>query len=161
MTVLEFPFAEPVAVPAVYCVGDQRRGLASVLSGNFQRLAASPDGSGVVFEVTNDHAVSAIAAVPEQEGIFYVRSDGRGLRRLGPASRDPSYVTVSEPRGPSGVFFLTKRIARCPSTRVRRVGSVVAPALDELGGDGLCLSGVQMAAWSSGTSAARASASRR
>src|SRR5262249_5684851 len=45
-TVLEFPFAEPVPAPAIFCTGDQRRGLASVLGGNFQRLAASPDGSG-------------------------------------------------------------------------------------------------------------------
>lgn len=39
--------------------------------------------------------------------------------------------------------------------------SVVAPALDEVGGDCPLRLGVQMAAWSSGTSAARASASRR
>jgi len=56
-----------------------------------------------LMEVTNDHAIfPGIAAVPEQEGIFDVRSDGRGLRRLGPASRDPNYVIVPEPRSSSG-----------------------------------------------------------
>jgi hypothetical protein len=64
-----------------------------VIWGNFQRLGASPDGSGVVFEVTNDKVQypGLLVAAPEQEGFFYVRSDGRGLRRLGPASRDPTW----------------------------------------------------------------------
>jgi hypothetical protein len=81
-----------------------------VLVGNFQRLGASPDGSGLVFEVTNDQPfIRGLAPVsePEQEGIFYVRSDGRGLRRLGPASRDPTWLYFKNDTSPSGFNFNT------------------------------------------------------
>src|SRR5262245_4684008 len=58
-----------------------------------QRLGVSPDGSGVVFEVNDAFSVAAPSWIfPEQDGIFFVRSDGSGLRRLGPASRDPSFT---------------------------------------------------------------------
>jgi hypothetical protein len=63
----------------------------------------------VVFEVTNDLSRPRLAAVPEQEGIFYVRSDGRGLRRLGPASRDPTWTLFVDPRLPGRVQFDTSR----------------------------------------------------
>jgi hypothetical protein len=53
----------------------------------------SPDGSQVVFEVTDftespgpSHVLS-----DEQKGIFAVRSDGTGLRRLAPASRESPF----------------------------------------------------------------------
>jgi len=81
-----------------------------VIIGNFQRLGATPDGSGLVFEVTNDQVLTpGLPAVPEQEGIFYVRSDGRGLRRLGPASRDPTWTVFVDSRLPGGVQFDTSR----------------------------------------------------
>ena len=53
----------------------------------FQRIGVSPDGAAVVFEITDDFSVFAPnkLAAPEQEGFFFVRSDGSGLRRLGPA----------------------------------------------------------------------------
>jgi hypothetical protein len=45
-----------------------------------------------VFEVTDDFSVVSQNQVPpEQEGIFVVRPDGSGLRRIGPASRSPSF----------------------------------------------------------------------
>src|SRR5262245_64180239 len=48
-----------------------------------QRLGVSPDGSGVVFEVNDAFSVAAPSWIfPEQDGIFFVRSDGSGLRRL-------------------------------------------------------------------------------
>lgn len=70
-------------------------GSSSIFAAFFQRLGVSPDGSGVVFEVTFDFSLLKRVGVrdpllPEQEGIFFVRADGSGLRRLGPASREPA-----------------------------------------------------------------------
>jgi len=98
VTVLEFPFGERAEDGGFWCgvnLAGVRHGGNAVMLGNFQRLGASPDGSGVVFEVTNDQVrIPGLPAVPEQEGFFYVRSDGRGLRRLGPASRDRTWRIV-------------------------------------------------------------------
>ena len=112
MTVLEFPFGERAEDPGLFCrnLAAVRHGGLAVSLGNFQRLGASPDGSGMVFEVTNDKVlIPGLPAVPEQEGIFYVRSDGRGLRRLGPASRDPTWRSFLESNesNPYGVNFNT------------------------------------------------------
>src|SRR5262245_29817664 len=112
VTVLEFPFGERLGDAGFFCrevLAQVRHGGWAVILGNFQRLGASPDGSGVVFEVTNDHNRPRLGAVPEQEGIFYVRSDGRGLRRLGPASRDPTWRSFPESNesNPYGVNFNT------------------------------------------------------
>jgi WD40-like Beta Propeller Repeat len=67
--------------------------------GVFHRLGVSPDGSQVVFEVTDftespgpSHVLS-----DEQKGIFAVRSDGTGLRSLGPASRESSLISNGRP----------------------------------------------------------------
>jgi hypothetical protein len=62
-------------------------------------LGVSPDGSLVVFEVTDEIRFGVLGplvfpfnALPaEQKGIFAVAADGTGLRRLGPASRVASY----------------------------------------------------------------------
>ena len=54
----------------------------------FQAIAVVPDGSGVVFDVTKQFSKTALE--PPEEGIFFVRSDGSGLRGLGPPSRVPS-----------------------------------------------------------------------
>jgi hypothetical protein len=99
VTVLEFPFGERWEDAGYWCrnLAGVRHGGNAVIIGNFQRLGATPDGSGLVFEVTNDQVLTpGLPAVPEQEGIFYVRSDGRGLRRLGPASRDPTWRVFLE-----------------------------------------------------------------
>src|SRR4029453_10575356 len=94
ITVVEFP-GEPMPDPQGLCrqYGESRNGAAAVLGGALQRLGVSPDGSAVVFEVTDDTA--AIHFGPplpsDQKGMFLVRADGSGLRRLGPASRDPSF----------------------------------------------------------------------
>src|SRR5262245_32226737 len=71
---------------------DTRFGDVGSLIGVFQRLAATPDGSGVVFEVTDAVAqpVPLFRLPPEVEkGFYFVRSDGTGLRRLGPPSEIP------------------------------------------------------------------------
>jgi hypothetical protein len=88
VTVKEFdggpPRLDPLGLCRVY--GGSRFGDAERVFGPFQRLAVLPDGSGVVFEVTNQFSVSPGPQLPE-EGIFFVRANGKGLRRLGPASR--------------------------------------------------------------------------
>jgi len=59
--------------------------------GAFQRLGVTPDGSGVVFELTDEFAVAGRGLLPAaQRGRYYVRADGSGLRPLGPASRLPT-----------------------------------------------------------------------
>jgi len=74
--------------------GAFRVGGASTFLGVFHRLRVSPDGSAVVFEVTDDYtSMLPLQGIlpPEREGIFFVRSDGTGLQRLGRASREPSF----------------------------------------------------------------------
>jgi len=85
----------------LYVVG--RFGHIGALVGVFQRLTAMPDGSGVVFEVTDAVAqpVQLFRLPPEvEEGFYFVRSDGSGLRRLGPPSGVPIvfyYARGSDP----------------------------------------------------------------
>jgi hypothetical protein len=62
--------------------------------GVFHRLGVTPDGSQVVFEVTDDDPQTLFPpnTLPDKDkGIFAVRADGTGLRQLGPASREPPY----------------------------------------------------------------------
>jgi hypothetical protein len=90
-TVVEFSGpANPNLVCRVF--GQSRVGDNSVAGSAIQGVMVTPDGSGVVFEVADELALlgPVLAPLPpEQEGIFFVRSDGSGLRRLGPASRVP------------------------------------------------------------------------
>ena len=107
VTVVEFQSAEPQPDPAGLCriYGVNRGGYSAVIATPLQRLGVSPDGSAVVFEVTDDHlAFPVITAAPEEEGIWFVRADGSGLRRLGPASRDPMYRILGD-GGPIGFLL--------------------------------------------------------
>ena len=65
------------------------RQLASVFAFPLQRLGVSPDGSGVVFEVNDEFRSPGSRLAPEQEGMFFVRSDGRSV---------PRYLGRAEPR---------------------------------------------------------------
>jgi hypothetical protein len=67
--------------------GESRYGAVSQRLLLLPRLAVLPDGSGVVFEVTSQWFPLPAVLRPPEEGFFFVRADGRGLRRLGPASR--------------------------------------------------------------------------
>ena len=106
ITLLDFP--EPVETPPSLCanLGMARSGFSTgPIFGAFQRLGVSPDGRHVVFEVTDDFTglrnltVLRTPLVPpgQPKGIFVVRADGRGLRRLGPASRDPAFRFTFDP----------------------------------------------------------------
>jgi len=64
--------------------------------GAFQRLGVTPDGSGVVFELTDEFNLLGQGLLPPgQRGIYYVRADGSGLRPLRPPSRVPATVFTS------------------------------------------------------------------
>jgi hypothetical protein len=117
---MEFPWTEPVPDPVGACrlYGENRAGGAAVLFGAFQRLGVSPDGSAVVFEVTTVSLLALVSVPPEQQGFYFVRADGSGLRRLGPASRDAVFRTYRVLSNPFGVgYFLTSRLAYSPDGR--------------------------------------------
>ena len=66
-----------------------------------QRIGVSPDGSLVVFEVTDDFAFGAQGALvdPNEEGIFVVRTDGSGLEPLTSGSPHPVWFPQISPDG--------------------------------------------------------------
>jgi hypothetical protein len=94
ITVLRFSNTEPVDDFFGLCaiLGQNHQGTSSTVAGVFHRIGVSMDGQAIVFEVTNDFQilVGRLPLAPEEKGFFYIRADGTGLRRLGPASRDPT-----------------------------------------------------------------------
>ena len=91
--VMELP-----AVPMPLCrtLADSRDGSNSLYAGAFQRMGVSPKGEVVLFEVTYDFwpfRFEPWAALPEdKEGMFLVRADGTGLRKLAPHSQERDFV---------------------------------------------------------------------
>jgi len=74
-----------------------RAGQLAVAREAFQAVAVSADGVSVIFEVTDEFSVLPplpLNLPPEQKGIFWVRADGTGLRRLGPPSRQRSFYVA-------------------------------------------------------------------
>src|SRR5262245_13178469 len=82
VTLMELPPEGPVPDPAGDAVGGGchqfgafRAGSGFPLIGRFQRLGVLPDGSGVVAEITNDHAIDPpLGPEPPEEGLFLFRS---------------------------------------------------------------------------------------
>jgi cysteine-rich repeat protein len=114
ISVMDFARSEPIPDPTRQCFnwrGGSRFGARSVSMFPLQRLGVSPDGSGVVFEVNQEFSVLPLAnqLLPEQQGFFFVRADGQGLRYLGPPSHEPSFGGVG--------FALSPPIAFSPSGR--------------------------------------------
>ena len=95
--------------PAGLCrlYGENRWGDAGVLAGGIERVGVRPDGSAVVFEVTDETAVYHLRPPlpPDQEGIYVVGADGSGPRRLGPASRRPALNVSSSSYIDPDLFF--------------------------------------------------------
>jgi len=107
VTVAEIPTVYFPALGLCPLYGQARFGLTSTLVGALQRIGLSPDGSGVVFEITYDYSILLPFGFqsplrPDQEGIFYVRADGSGLRRLGDASRVPDAAISGLPSASGG-----------------------------------------------------------
>jgi hypothetical protein len=96
VTVMEFgPFSGPTSYGLCRGFGLARYGPASVQVWAIQRLGVSPDGSTVVFEVTDDFSLLSRSQVPpEQEGFYVVGADGSGLRRIAAASRAQSFLAL-------------------------------------------------------------------
>ena len=100
--------AEPVPDPLHLCeiYGASGTGAGAAVIGGFERLAVAPDGSGVVFEVTNTvvdpSLFGGLSPDPIEEGFFYVRADGTGLRRLGPPSHAPLWQLIPDPSSSLG-----------------------------------------------------------
>lgn len=108
VTLMDLPPVGPVADPLGICrlYASFHGGAGSVGVGLFQRVGVLPDESGVVFELTNAHSLYLPASPkPPQEGIFFVRPDGRGLRRLGPATTLRLLDAVADPASPGGFAF--------------------------------------------------------
>ena len=100
VTVMEVASSTPGSGPVGFCRAWWVPYSYYLLGGVFQHMAVLPDGSGVVFEVTKQFSLfpSVTPELPE-EGIFFVRADGSGLRRLGPASRFPAILPSTQPTG--------------------------------------------------------------
>jgi hypothetical protein len=88
----------------------------------FQAVAVSPDGTSVVFAVTDQFSVNPhlpLDLPEEQKGIFWVRANGTGLRRLGPPSRQRSFYTC-------GVGYFTPCIWAWPGLKFSPSGRTIA-----------------------------------
>jgi hypothetical protein len=111
VTVMELPSVGPVADAIGLCrlYGDFRVGQGSVLVGRFQRLGVLPDGSAVVFEITNDYSPFPMFSLePPEEGLFFVRPDRTGeVRRLGPATGLPIATLAPDPLSALGFTIVT------------------------------------------------------
>jgi hypothetical protein len=108
ITVWSSPPSKPIPDPQQLCSGfsQWRWGSSSVALFPLQGLGVSPDGSGVVFEVNDQFSIIAPSRLsPDEEGIFFVRSDGHGLRYLGPPSQDPSFTVGQDFINGSKDFF--------------------------------------------------------
>jgi hypothetical protein len=87
--VMEVPASTPFQVRGLCRSHARHRALPGELSDSvaFTRLAVSPDGSAVIFEVTDEFTSYKRTLSAEQKGIFVVDADGKNLRRFGPPSR--------------------------------------------------------------------------
>ncbi len=89
--IVEFVGGQPPIGGFCRLFGNSRIGSTSAIIGAFQRLGVSPDGSTVVFEVTDDFSPFTHVVSPEQQGIFAVHADGSGLHRVADHSNDPAF----------------------------------------------------------------------
>ncbi len=111
ITAVEIPDIGPLPL-AGFCGSwaRNRAGFTAADFGVFQRLAVSSDGAEVAFEITD--AFSAVSLLlgggfltPDERGLFLMRADGTGLRRLGPPSRQPAFAPPYIYAGSSDLAF--------------------------------------------------------
>jgi hypothetical protein len=111
VTIMEIPEVGPVPDPLGLCriYGDFRTGAGSVGLGAFQKIAVLPNASAIVFELTSQHSLAPYLspALPD-EGIFVARPDGRGLRRVGDATRVRLLDVTPDPTSPVGLAFVQR-----------------------------------------------------
>jgi len=81
--------------------GTLRNGPQSVLAGTYTRLAVSPDGTRVAFELNDTFSILDAERLPDdQKGLYLARADGSDVVRLAPATAVSVFQLV-----PSGVDF--------------------------------------------------------
>lgn len=97
--------------------------------GPLQRFGITPDGSVIVYELTDELVQEGRGELPlEQRGIYHVRADGSDRRRLGPASNAPTVVY-----SPAGSAWLEYGFAFDPAGRAFTYNDL--GAADEAGHD--------------------------
>jgi hypothetical protein len=126
----------PVADPLGFCPAwaGVAFGGSSVLAYPLQRLGVSPNGSTIVYEVNDAAPFFPFGPLPPQaDGLFMVRADGTGRRRLGPPSGDTSFRLPPAFGKPSidlyGAYTFSPPIAFSPDGR-RIAFTDLGPALD-------------------------------
>jgi hypothetical protein len=85
----EFALGQPALGGLCHKWGQSRAGTVIPLIGAVQRMRFTADGGQFLFELTDDFSVNAHVIPEDQQGIFAVRSDGTGLRKIAPHSQDP------------------------------------------------------------------------
>lgn len=113
VTVMELPRVGPLLDPLspfgglCRLYGGFRIGPGFVAVGRFQRVALLPKDAGAVIEITNDHSLfPSVSPEPPQEGLFFMRLDGTGLRRLGPATAQGILAVLPDPLGDPPIAFV-------------------------------------------------------
>ena len=98
VTIVEYGPSSPVVDPSGVCrrLAAVRSGQAFVRPGLFHGMAVLPDGSGIVFDVSKEKPGGSLTPDPPEEGIFFARPDGSGVRKLGPPSRAYEHLTVGD-----------------------------------------------------------------
>jgi hypothetical protein len=106
-TVMEIPDIGPgPQVGLCRAASSQRFGGGFPAFGPFQHIAVSPDGSVVIFDVSDEFSVLGHNFLtPEQRGLFSVHADGTGLRRLGLPSHHASFFPFGVPENTFDVVF--------------------------------------------------------
>lgn len=103
-----------LGVCALY--GQGRVGASAMSVGALQGLAVSPDGSTVVFQVTDDFAGRLVingVHIPTPpytlatEGIFVVHADGSGPHRIADQVREPPFAIRSSPGSVGDIAIFT------------------------------------------------------
>ena len=124
MTLARLDAIGPEFLPGLCDVyGMNRLGALALTFGGFTRIGVRPDGATILYEVTDEFSVVEQPFVPpDAHGIFAVRADGIGRRRLGPASRVASFGDgVASPNfsfSPSGRYAGFEDIGPGPQSEV-------------------------------------------